>query len=98
MRISDWSSDVCSSDLIDAEQRGMGMDRRGIQALQIEERDRRVDQEAENTGAQHVPEGHRDEAHQRPFHRTHPWRALAIAPMLPQIGSASCGERVCRYV
>src|SRR3546814_8958229 len=112
MRISDWSSDVCSSDLqadrqkagehhqhqsgveapethlhqavvqaqvranvaqhqkseaqreeaVDAKQRRMGMDRRGVQPLQIEKRDRRVDQEAEYAGAQHVPEGHRDEA------------------------------------
>src|SRR3546814_7389220 len=77
MRISDWSSDVCSSDL-------MGMDRGGVEPLKVEERNRGVDHEAEDPGAEHVPEGDRDEAHQGPAQRAHPRCPVAQAPMLPR--------------
>src|SRR5690606_4597840 len=39
-----------------------------------------VHHEAEDPGAQHVPEGYGHEAHQRPFHGFHPRRALLEAP------------------
>src|SRR3546814_12896305 len=78
MRISDWSSDVCSSDL-------MGMDRGGVEPLKVEERNRGVDHEAEDPGAEHVPEGDRDEAHQGPAQRAHPRCPVAQAPMLPRL-------------
>src|SRR3546814_9125914 len=66
---------------IDAEQGGMGMNRRGVEALEIEQCHRRVDHEAEDAGAQHVPEGDGDKAHQRPFHSLHPRGAVLVAPM-----------------
>src|SRR3546814_1933389 len=89
MRISDWSSDVCSSDLVhrpeaaaqqaflphrvrlqaaqavqhqadaehavDAEQRGMAVGRGEVGALHVEQRQRGVDQEAQQAGADQVP-------------------------------------------
>src|SRR3546814_6324068 len=64
MRISDWSSDVCSSDLAQAEQhqpdaehavhpkqRSVTMQRGQVEALHVKQRQRRIDQEAEQTGA-----------------------------------------------
>src|SRR3546814_11991180 len=127
MRISDWSSDVCSSDLqadrqkagehhqhqsgveapethlhqavvqaqvranvaqhqksdaqreeaVDAKQRRMGMDRRGVQSLTLEKRYRRIYQEAAYAGAQYVPEGNSDEAQKSPYHSDHPSIARA---------------------
>ena len=51
---------------VDAEQRGVRVHRRRVQALDVVERDRRVDQEAEDAGPQHVPEGDGDEEQDRP--------------------------------
>src|SRR3546814_14354647 len=73
MRISDWSSDVCSSDL------------RGVEALKIEQRHRRIDHEAENARAKHVPERYCDETHQWPFDGAHPRRAVSQTPMFPSL-------------
>src|SRR3546814_19327985 len=70
---------------IDAEQGGMGMNRRGVEALEREQCHRRVDHEAEDAGAQHVPEGDGDKAHQRPFHSLHPRGAVLVAPMFPRL-------------
>src|SRR3546814_3999473 len=63
----------------------MGMNRRGVEALEIEQCHRRVDHEAEDAGAQHVPEGDGDKAHQRPFHSLHPRGAVLVAPMFPRL-------------
>src|SRR3546814_4431515 len=72
MRISDWSSDVCSSDLQRAERRRAG-DRQRARA--------RARREV------HLPGrdlGDGQEAAER--------------DVLPEIGRASCRERVCQYV
>src|SRR3546814_1482133 len=72
MRISDWSSDVCSSDLLSRA-------RRRERAAQADQAVGKFRQES------WCAAGGRD-VHER--------RACA----LPQIGRASCRERVCQYV
>src|SRR3546814_10107148 len=71
MRISDWSSDVCSSDLLPQDPLRLGLDlslrRAGVGLLA-----------ARGQGGRHLGRG-------------------ALLP-LPQIGRASCRERVCQYV
>src|SRR3546814_11549146 len=91
MRISDWSSDVCSSDLIlpftreqesEADHIGLmlmakaGYDPRGAVELW---------RNFEAAGGERPPE----------FLSTHPAPGSRIAN---PIGSASCRERVCQYV
>src|SRR3546814_10628311 len=73
MRISDWSSDVCSSDLHGAR------DRPNWQAPR-----RRC----------HPRRWERDRAERMQSSR----QDGAVPPRLPQIGRASCRERVCQYV
>ena len=51
---------------VHAEQRRVAVDRRRVEALHVVERDRRVDQEAEQARADQVPEGHGDEEVDRP--------------------------------
>src|SRR3546814_3467393 len=87
MRISDWSSDVCSSDLQDAEA-GIAADllqqfvRRPPGVRQFPEMVRRLVQDA---GQEHIAGA--DLLGQL--------RALLVGQ---QIGRASCRERVCQYV
>src|SRR3546814_1898311 len=74
MRISDWSSDVCSSDL---------HPRRDVRDL--------------------LPgglRGHRDPRRLEDILAVHEERRLAVErlPVDPEIGRASCRERVCQYV
>src|SRR3546814_7725373 len=83
MRISDWSSDVCSSDLEFLQPRQMVEDRRG-------RRDRIAAKEHLDVGelrARDQPEGDRFRAGDG-----------AIEPRLDrrEIGRASCRERVCQ--
>ncbi|MNK94275.1 hypothetical protein D3C87_1144720 [compost metagenome] len=59
------------------------MQRRGVQALDVIQRDRWVDQETEHAGTEHVPERGSDEELQRPAQPCHPRRALFQAPVLP---------------
>ena len=54
-------------DSVDAEQRRVGVQRRGVDPLRIVQDDRRVDEEAEDPRADHVPERHGDEEVQRPL-------------------------------
>src|SRR3546814_7624743 len=82
MRISDWSSDVCSSDLGVEAVRGRDVDRRlrpafGRRAFKLED-------EGEHGGD-------RDEQ----FLGDHPAGARGE---INEIGRASCRERVCQYV
>jgi hypothetical protein len=46
---------------VDAEERGVAVDGRGVEALHVVEGDGRVDEEAEEAGADEVPEGDGDE-------------------------------------
>src|SRR3546814_4940276 len=76
MRISDWSSDVCSSDLFAAGDEGFAQ--RPEILLGMDQAEHRA---GEDAGDQHQ----RD-------------RRTPGAPGDPQIGRASCRERVCQYV
>src|SRR3546814_3635463 len=82
MRISDWSSDVCSSDLIDvarAYRRGQFCKRYaiGLQFLWIDDHLILPDE----------PANARDLGD-----------AFGLGELVPEIGRASCRERVCQYV
>src|SRR3546814_10463035 len=82
MRISDWSSDVCSSDLI-----GDVLDH----ALDDLALGQRLDEAAALFGAGFFQDGaarHDDVAA----------AAIHLQDLEGQIGSASCRERVCQYV
>src|SRR3546814_8758214 len=99
MRISDWSSDVCSSDLLDPD--GGVADR--------------VDRAAERNAAGRIEaDGRRRELRDvRDLQRRHllahagerrQWRRTAAALQMQQaeilrtLGRAACRERVCQYV
>src|SRR3546814_5712891 len=85
MRISDWSSDVCSSDLgaesqafIDAELAGNLSQFWSDRGMHLE----------------HFPD-----AVQKEFHTlAHEQNTLRVAQNSAEIGRASCRERVCQYV
>src|SRR3546814_16009495 len=95
MRISDWSSDVCSSDLRDRHAgRAQAADRRALRLAEGEERPRQQ---------------HRDGS--RPRHRGHPIRRQILQVIRRQrpetrgqcrptleIGGDPWWERVCKYV
>src|SRR3546814_18855456 len=89
MRISDWSSDVCSSDLEHPSDGGGARSSRGDRA--------RVDDD----GA-HVAVGPRadleDQQCSRDGYRHDHLLGEVEAPRCLQIGRASCRERVCQYV
>src|SRR5688500_11495612 len=50
----------------------MGMDRRGVEALHVIERDRRIDHETEQPCTERIPECDRDEEVDRPIVVAHP--------------------------
>src|SRR3546814_10638182 len=84
MRISDWSSDVCSSDLLEVDERRL--ERRGQRAhLDIVARhDARPQLLRHRVGAAAAGDGAR--------------RFGELAGELGEIGRASCRDRVCQYV
>src|SRR3546814_2714996 len=86
MRISDWSSDVCSSDLPQRQlEIGRGGDDRGVVAAEFEDRFAETARHALADGAAHACRtGCRDHRQTRIVDE--------------QIGRASCRERVCQYV
>src|SRR3546814_14190229 len=69
------------------EQRGMTMQLRQLQTLHVVERQRRMDQEAEQAGADQIPKCNRDEEHHRPAIALHPWRRPAETVVV-EIGRA----------
>src|SRR3546814_13119550 len=92
MRISDWSSDVCSSDLVvpqpgevlEPDEDAWPADGRvGHRQPDAEEQGIGEEHEQDRRRRQHEPEG--DEV------------AVAHEPRPPEIGRASGGERVCQY-
>src|SRR3546814_19779685 len=96
MRISDWSSDVCSSDLVAAPARDD--DRRGIGAGTIAQRDREMRRVGEDDGRL----GHRlARRSAQNLVRALALRLLefggAVGLAHLEIGRASCRERVCQY-
>src|SRR3546814_4949316 len=84
MRISDWSSDVCSSDLIETLQRKLpsNLDR--------------LRRAADNAMAGAVRATNLTQ-HLLAFSRKQPLNPRPVA-VNRQIGRASCRERVCQYV
>src|SRR3546814_4125220 len=92
MRISDWSSDVCSSDLvISVFPHVVAEDRRALVGHRIHQRVILIGGRGDLELAGIVGD------QPRPA-RTELARALGVEFFLEQIGRASCGERVCKYV
>src|SRR3546814_8205508 len=94
VRISDWSSDVCSSDLIDAgfeqlRQRLMQVRKSGLAAAVAGERQHVV------LAAQRIAD-ERGEVAARADFEEHA-ETILVEP-LHEIGRASCRESVCQYV
>src|SRR3546814_10420897 len=89
MRISDWSSDVCSSDLIDLlpQVQASGWGRRLLDTLFAALRDDR-------SSGVHWGVSTRNE-HAIGFYRHLGCEELSVDPKL---GRASCRARVCKYV
>src|SRR3546814_8555933 len=105
MRISDWSSDVCSSDLDDLaplhDGKVVGALRRGVGvgAHEAVLPGLAVDLLADNAGRQPLPAlglGGRMNAEALVLHRL-AFLGGGLGPGRP-IGRASCRERVCQYV
>src|SRR3546814_14603857 len=103
MRISDWSSDVCSSDLLAGSTPAVADGRRG--AVQRRHRDRDDVQQAAAQGRPAI-DAHGREADVREGRPRHagadrtplPRSARGGMILEAQIGRASCRERVCQYV
>src|SRR3546814_7023272 len=83
MRISDWSSDVCSSDLVAAAPQFLVAPPRVSVAGIIVTKDQLVPA----PGVQVLPAS-----------ADASWAALAVSNKSAEIGRASCRERVCQYV
>src|SRR3546814_17393882 len=117
MRISDWSSDVCSSDLARPDRRGVIMGRESDAGKDLAAERGRGDAAGAQPygavrGARHrAVAGKGELAHARALRplehdAAHAVRKAGVAhpvePHLrdpaPQIGSAACRERVCKYV
>src|SRR3546814_10059454 len=97
MRISDWSSDVCSSDLADVVGTGGTGGTGGAGAILC--LCGRLDQ-LEVVGVAAVPAAH-GAGGERQFGVRHHARGieeLRDAQAVAEIGRASCRERVCQYV
>src|SRR3546814_17193692 len=90
MRISDWSSDVCSSDLVN--RRGKCPWLRGFLRLDSKLFDRAVVSQSRN----HLISFLRELAEPGLFPRPEGLSSLHQQPF--EIGRASCRERVCQYV
>ncbi len=70
---------------VDAEERGVAVHGRGVQALHVVERDRRVDHEAEQARADQVPERHRHEEVDRPPVPAHPRPRAGELQVVPRL-------------
>src|SRR3546814_2053253 len=98
MRISDWSSDVCSSDLLGdiAQARALAVDHQVAQLLQVVELADRLHAQALSAVVD-LPGGHRE------VDRLQACVELVDTDVVGgqavrEIGRASCRERVCQYV
>src|SRR3546814_11855348 len=95
MRISDWSSDVCSSDLLAAFKKHLFTGRREMPAHHVDE-GRLAGavgaEQAENFTFVHL------QAHTVEGLHTLEGLGQVLHVRQPQIGRASCRARVCQYV
>src|SRR3546814_14211604 len=103
MRISDWSSDVCSSDLRSAAGTLQRVERRLLAAFGGKGDGAHVEQQRRISAIVYAAfaDGHRayGVAMIAMFqHQNAVTRLPAIVPIAKQIGRASCRERVCQYV
>src|SRR3546814_10081771 len=89
MRISDWSSDVCSSDLL---KRGLAL--RFLLDRKLDDQDRVLGGQADDRDDADVEI---DVGGQSPRHRKKDRAKYAERHHQKQIGRASCRERVCPY-
>src|SRR3546814_5612899 len=94
MRISDWSSDVCSSDLLDLAPQQFAY-RQG--ARRVGPRLRRIHRPMELHLAGDIDFGDRGVGDEQPAGRRLSQRARAFVG-IAEIGRASWRERVCQYV
>src|SRR3546814_4285051 len=94
MRISDWSSDVCSSDLLDL---STGDLTRLLALASQLKADRRLGEQAPT--AHGLGGAHIAMLFEKPSLRTRATFEIAIRELGGhQIGRAACGERGCQYV
>src|SRR3546814_15965462 len=97
MRISDWSSDVCSSDLLTAL-----AGKRGAHAERVEHppaRARHRRRATIETGRQHmIGIGGIDDDRRQTMRIERDAERTADQPAAQKIGRASCRERACQYV
>src|SRR3546814_3932122 len=109
MRISDWSSDVCSSDLVGYQLQGLMMDNEGILPEALNDAAAGGARVLYTMPTLQNPTGCIMSANRRreiaSLARQHDlWiveddvYAVFAAGTAPQIGRASCRERVCKYV
>src|SRR3546814_7173997 len=89
MRISDWSSDVCSSDLLSA---------LGVEARSDEERRRYAEMQVKAEARRVEKLLAYQRAYDEAWQRLNPGMQRVNLPDDLQIGRASCRERVCQYV
>src|SRR3546814_18794314 len=89
MRISDWSSDVCSSDLV-------GFGDHGAVQVEIDGAHRHGARQIADQLAGHALEGVVGDVAAGPAMR--PDQRDEFMPIGHDIGRASCRERVCQYV
>src|SRR3546814_16628848 len=97
MRISDWSSDVCSSDLRDAHPRMI----EGFGEFDIDGRADRACRQRHIGGLEHAQRADEIGADGAEIDRAAARRgrdaAAVIERLVEEMGSASCRERVCQY-
>src|SRR3546814_16624603 len=101
MRISDWSSDVCSSDLLIGQRRDdLGVTHGPMQRRLVPRSPRQPDA---LTGPAQGPRVHLDQVPHRFALLLRPYSFFAIRSFLSALSSAKierppCRERVCQYV
>src|SRR3546814_4010938 len=88
MRISDWSSDVCSSDLHEFNRRGKDRKLKPKSEAVVVEVPPIIDQGTYDTVQAHLQARNPKKVPPR----------VVSGPTLLKIGRASCRERVCQYV
>src|SRR3546814_13707259 len=100
MRISDWSSDVCSSDLIVGGGRRADAGKRRIagQRPALARRDAGDVEEFLRIEPEFLRKRERFARRDHRGAEEHVVAALRALPRTREIGRASCGERVCQYV
>src|SRR3546814_18793919 len=100
MRISDWSSDVCSSDLIRSVWQRERLAEHRLGHAGLEPPGNRYDEHrtAHHEGERRVPVAEHIEEAAYPLWFGHSRHRQAHAEQTAELGRASCRERGCQYV